>query len=132
MLHCAAGQGHDDVVRILLEGGADTGVMDNRRRMVLYFAAGYASEKVFKMLLDVVDKGIFGIHDVKGQTALQLTAKGKQLVGMCMKIVAVSMEFLTQRLNRSPLLTYFLNQRYILLSILVSIGVYHGSFPFRA
>jgi ankyrin repeat protein len=80
VLHSAAGRGHDAMVRILLEGGADTGVMDNRR-MVLYFAAGYASEKVFKMLLNVVDKGIFGIHDVEGQTALQLTAKGKQAGG---------------------------------------------------
>jgi ankyrin repeat protein len=80
-LHFAARRRHDNVVRTLLNGGANPKVMDAKGRTALHFAAGYGSEKVVEMLLQVISNDVVSAQDVNRQTALHFAARGKQAGG---------------------------------------------------
>lgn len=71
-LHCAASQGHEAIVKLLLENGADVMVNDNAGRTALSLAAGNGHEAVVKLLLEN-GAGITA-KDIAGRTALCLAA----------------------------------------------------------
>jgi ankyrin repeat protein len=76
-LHCAAGSGKDEVVRLLLnwETKADVTVKDEEGRTALHCAAGNGSEKVVNLLLQ--NEGVLDVDEPDNcrQTALFYAAR---------------------------------------------------------
>mmetsp|Transcript_28507 Transcript_28507/g.66922 ORF Transcript_28507/g.66922 Transcript_28507/m.66922 type:complete len:202 (+) Transcript_28507:50-655(+) len=63
-LHLAAGSGHADVVRLLLEASADQGRVDRRGRTPLHLAAG---SRVVRLLSEAPQKDSCSLADRKGR-----------------------------------------------------------------
>ena len=51
VLHIMAENGQEDIVRLLLEHGVDTGVRDSQNRTALHLAAECGHEKIMRRLL---------------------------------------------------------------------------------
>ncbi|KAK0760882.1 LOW QUALITY PROTEIN: hypothetical protein N5P37_005821, partial [Trichoderma harzianum] len=71
-LHCAASQGHESMVRLLLDNGADVMASDNAGRTALSLAASNGHEAVVKLLLE--NGADITAKDNAGRTALCLAA----------------------------------------------------------
>lgn len=75
-LHCAAGNGREAIVGILLEHGAKANILDVQKRTALHYAAADGNATIVEMLL-YKDRGEADISakDSNGQTALHFAAK---------------------------------------------------------
>ena len=71
-LHLAAGEGHLEVVKLLLEAKANREARDSEDRTALLLAANSGHAETVKLLLEVgADKGVFDSYDM---TALHIAA----------------------------------------------------------
>jgi ankyrin repeat protein len=71
----AAGQGHESVVRVLVEGGADVSVIDNAGWSVVHHAAHGGSEEVLEILFDSRYQVDMNAVCTAGKTALHYLAE---------------------------------------------------------
>jgi ankyrin repeat protein len=67
-LHWAAGNGHEMILRLLLEEGADINAKDNFGRTALYWVAENRHEAIVRLLLN--HKADVNVKDNLGRTAL--------------------------------------------------------------
>lgn len=75
-LHCAAGNGHEDVVRILLKSKASINLGDDENRTPLHLASIHGHSKVVEVLIE--NQADVSIKDIKEQTPLHFAAKGRR------------------------------------------------------
>lgn len=73
-IHQAALEGRTDLVRKMLEEGADVNSADDDERTPLMYAAFNGRNEIIKLLLDLGAK--VNSHDISGRTALMMASSG--------------------------------------------------------
>jgi hypothetical protein len=71
----AAGEGHADIVKMLLAKGVDPNGVYNNDLTALMWAAGFGKTAAVKVLLDAGARA--DLRDNRGQTALDMAREGK-------------------------------------------------------
>jgi ankyrin repeat protein len=80
-LHFAARRGHEPVVKILLNRGAEYKFKDSKGRTVLHYAAERGFVMVVKLLVPVMKDGFVNELDNQGKTAFSLAEQASKQSG---------------------------------------------------
>ncbi|CAP79205.1 Pc06g02120 [Penicillium rubens Wisconsin 54-1255] len=72
-LHCAARNGHEDVIKLLLKNGANVNAKDENEQTALHGAAGQGCESIIRVLLE--GNAEVDTEDLDGDTAFHFAAR---------------------------------------------------------